>query len=237
MPSCVCRTVPTRALGLHAIAAYEKSASDAASQCPQEESSQRGLKRAYSSSGAISEPKRQSVGQQQDISCSCCSTETERSSTGCGARQRRATPPVAIPGLKGGEGGRRGERKLRHLSMENCNEARQHRSESMSRGGCASTAAHAAGGRGGGGAAAAANDSASLSRLLDDTVQLLGQSSLIMRQPSAPAIMLHHTCSTTVRALNASLSSGSLAAQAAAGMEGIEESPSEAAQAPVAATT
>lgn len=59
-------------------------------------------------------------------------------------------------------------------------------------------------------------ENADLSQLLDDTVQLLGQSSLLARQESAPAIMVRDSRTATVRALNASLSSSSLAAQAAA---------------------
>jgi hypothetical protein len=200
----------------------------------QEESSHRGLKRVHSSSGAVSEPKRQSFERQQDACSSGGSGDAERRSTPPAVRQWRATPPLTIPGQSSGssgveQSGRRGERQLRHLSMENCNEGRQHRNDCMSGVRTNLAAADAAGRRAGGGAAAV-GDTASLSRLLDDTVQLLGQSSLV-RQPSAPAIMMHHTCSATVRALNASLSSGSLAAQAAeaqaAGMEGIEEAPLE----------
>ena len=192
--------------------------------CLQEEGSHRGLKRAHSSSGVASEPKRRSFEQQEQrqqiLGRALTGGKAARRSTDPGGAFWRATPPIPIAPQKqavSGAGGRPVERPARqYVSMDSSCGSGQHDR---------SVAGRAAAGRRSASCTmtgAAAADPASLSRLLDDTVQLLGQSSLLARQPSAPAIMMHATCSATVRALNASLSSGSLAAQAAAAMEGME---------------
>jgi hypothetical protein len=179
----------------------------------QDDAGPRGLKRAHSSSGmATEQPKRRSFEQQQPDAApqeqqgqqqwwqpkphlQHTSSGGVRRTTDPGSHSRRPTQPIAIRGA----GARPPTPAPNHARRQHHADGRVQRHSS--------TASQQQ---------AAEPDPVVLSQLLDDTVQLLGHTSLIARQESAPAIMVHPSCTATVNALNASLSSNSLAAQAAA---------------------